>query len=108
MNWSAEFLIQFLTLPSSNQSKIESPVALTPMLTPTPVNAGELPDTLDRQNGPLLAPSCTSLNGPERKAAGSKTAGCRFDSCPTCPRNPEFMGVTALCPRHNVHALTPS
>ena len=34
---------------------------LTPILTPTPVNVGE------------------------RRAAGSKTAGCRFDSCPTCP-----------------------
>jgi hypothetical protein len=58
--------------------------ALTPMLTPTPVNVGELPDTLDRHNGRLSGCSCTSLNVPERTAAGSKTAGCRCDSCPTC------------------------
>jgi len=58
---------------------------LTPVLTPTPVNAGERPDTLDRQSGRFSACSCTSLNAPERTAAGSTTAGCRFDSCPTCP-----------------------
>ena len=58
---------------------------LTPILTPTPVNVGELPRTLDRQNGRFQACSCTSMNVAERTAAGSKTAGCRCDSCPTCP-----------------------
>jgi hypothetical protein len=57
---------------------------LTPMLTPTPVNVGERPRTLEGRNRPFSAPSCTSLNVPERRAAGSKTAGYRFDSCPTC------------------------
>src|SRR5262245_40969711 len=69
---------------------------LTPMLTPTLVNVGELPRTLDRQNGPFSAPSCTSVNVPERRTAGSKTAGCKFDSCPTCPANSEFMGAELI------------
>ncbi len=30
----------------------------------------------------------TAVSG--RKESGSKTAGCRFDSCPTCHENPEF------------------
>ena len=47
--------------------------------------SGYLKVALDHQNGPFYASSCTSLNGAERRAAGSKTAGCRFDSCPTCP-----------------------
>jgi hypothetical protein len=37
----------------------------------------------------------------------STTAGCRFDSCPTCPVNPEFMGVAVSCPPCTVCALTP-
>ena len=68
---------------------------LTPTLTPTPVNSGELPRTLDRQNRAIQAPACTSLNVPERTAAGSKTAGCRCDSCPTCPRSLNSWGLYA-------------
>jgi hypothetical protein len=55
------------------------------MLTPTPVNAGERPDTLDRQNGPFQASARPSLNAAERTAVASTTAGCRFDSCPDYP-----------------------
>ena len=32
----------------------------------------------------------TGSDGEKRGAAFSKTAGCRFDSCPTCPINPEM------------------
>ena len=67
---------------------------LTPILTPTPVNSGERPRTLGRQNGRFPAPSCTLLNVAERTSAGSKTAGCRFDACPTCPLNPGIVSNT--------------
>jgi hypothetical protein len=102
-------LLHFLTLapPSGIQANVECPVALTPILTLTPVNVGELPRTLDRQNGPFQACSCTSLNVPERTAAGSKTAGCRFDSCPTCPWTLNSSGFQAPWLQHNVCALTP-
>jgi len=36
-------------------------------------------------------PIWTSLDGSGHRAACSKTGGCRFDSCPTCPVNPEFI-----------------
>jgi hypothetical protein len=84
---STEILLQFLRLapPSGIQSKVECPVALTSILTPTPVNVGERPRPLRHQNERFPAGSCTSLNAAERRAAGSTTAGRKFDSCPTCP-----------------------
>src|SRR5262249_27586159 len=78
-----------------------------PMLIPTPVNAGELPRTLDRRNRAFQVGSCTSLNVPERRAAGSTTAGRRCDSCPTYPEIPEFMTIAGLWLQPNVCALTP-
>jgi hypothetical protein len=42
------------------------------MLTPTPVNIGERPRTLERQSGPFSPDWCTSLNVAERRAVGSK------------------------------------
>ena len=65
---------------------------LTPILTPMPVNSGERPRTLRTSIGPFQGCSCTSLNGAERRAAGSTTAGRRCDSCPTSPESLEFMG----------------
>ena len=63
-------------------------LGLTPMLTPTPVNVGERPRTLDCQNGPILVPLCTSLNFPERTAAGSKNRRFELlDRHQLCPLN---------------------
>ncbi len=38
----------------------------------------------------------TRPNGSERVAAISKTAGCRFDSCPTCPEKPGIQAHFAV------------
>src|SRR5262245_36340559 len=82
--------------PSGIQSKGAYPVVLIPILAPAPMNDGELPDTLDRQNERLSGCSCTSVNVPELTAAGSTTAGRRCDSCPTCPS--EILNLSGLQP----------
>jgi hypothetical protein len=49
----------------------------------------------------------TSLDESGHCAECSKTAGCEFDSCPTCPLNPEFMRIAAPWSQHHVCSLTP-
>jgi len=59
--------------------------ALAPLLIPTPVNAGERPDTLDRHNGRSQGCTRAFLNAAERRVAGSTAASCQFDTCAAFP-----------------------
>jgi hypothetical protein len=78
------------------------------------VNIGELPRTEHPPNERFQACPKTLTNAAERTPAGSKTAGCRFDSCPTCPENlnlsrlqpswlqPIFCAVTPFDPNGSI------
>jgi hypothetical protein len=69
---------------------------LTPLLTPTPVNGGERPDTLATQHVRFLATWCTSLNVAKRTAVGSKVRRAPVRFLSHLPSSPEFMGGAAL------------
>ena len=50
----------------------------------------------------------TALDDPRQCAECSKTAGCRFDSCPTCPSGIlNLWGLTASWPQPILRPLTP-
>src|SRR5262245_44047491 len=58
---------------------------LTPISTPTWANVGERWCTIGVKNRACERGLCAWADISEQKESGSKTAGCRFDSCPTCP-----------------------
>ena len=49
----------------------------------------------------------TTLDDPGQCAEGSKTAGCRFDSCPTGPEVLNSSGLRLYCMHPVLDALTP-
>jgi hypothetical protein len=63
---------------------------LTPNPTPTRTYVSERRRPVPRARALFGHGSYTLTDISGRKESGSKTAGCRFDSCPICLTNPEF------------------
>jgi hypothetical protein len=72
---------------------------MTPNPTPTRTYVSERRRPLPRVRALFGHGSYTLTDTSGRKESGSKTAGCRFDSCPTCqqPLSPEFKALVSAC-----------
>jgi hypothetical protein len=86
------------------------------MLTTTHNDTGGHKTTLHTGKSSKTQMWWTCADNGRRNEANSKTAGCRFDSCPTCPRRlnswellPYHPGVVCvLCPVFDPNVIPPS
>ena len=78
------------------------PSRLTTMLTTTQGDTGGHKTTSQGAKVGTIRRQWTHANVSGRNEANSKTAGCRFDSCPTCHFLPHFMEIQRL----NLRPLT--